>query len=184
MSGVFYVLNKFGANQVDYGILLKQEKIAVMGTAYELSKYGDDGSIRWTITKSDFWSRSVLEIDGFNNFVFGCEQQTLQIQESKLLCLKGEVGAHSMNIVLINLDTFAPIAFEGPEMTNFNIISDVPYYDFVSPGTLTADSRNYDKNPLYDSVRTYYLWKDGHFRFDKSEDITYDEKNLLIQGEI
>lgn len=163
----------------DFGELISTTELT-LGDAgnYLLQKYQNGYDSIWILSESNFWQVKRLRIDGFEDLAAVCSRPTFQIDSKNFLCLSGYVGAHSENVVMVELNKFVPIAFADDENIGYNIISDAPYFVFntASPRKLIVDMRNYDKNPLIDSIRSYYKWNGMRFVFDKSEEITYDEK--------
>lgn len=95
------------------------------------------------------------------------------------LCLFGEVGVHSENIQIIRLRDFLTVEFiDARGNHRQNMTSDVPYFDFNFAGLenfkIFFDNRDYDKNPLVDSIRTGYYLDNNAFRYNGSENLTLE----------
>lgn len=184
----YFGLQKVQADELDsFGTLISKQNIsAITDNDYVLSKYRRDKETVWVLTKTGLWKNLNLELGGFEDLVELCRQNIYQIDDHGALCLKGFVGAHAENAVLIDLAKFQPIAFENEASKSYNIISDVPLFFFADDDAklFISDMRNYDKNPLTDSIRGYYNWNGAEFIFDKQENITYDGKNIVTEGEL
>jgi len=182
---VLVALNLRSNQTADFGKLISTTTLTLDGNGeYLLQRYQNGYDSIWVLSESDFWQIKRLRVDGFEDLAAVCSQPTFQIGGTNIMCLRGYVGAHSENVVMINLDKFIPIEFADDENIDYNIISDAPYFvfDTALPGELAADMRNYDKNPLIDSIRSYFKWDGTKFAFDKSEEITYDEKDLITNS--
>ncbi len=189
ISASFYFgLQKVRADSVvDWGVLISKQNISISRkNNFILSKYQKEKNINWVITKIGLWTNQNLVLAGFEDSVQLCQKNVYQIGDIQTLCLSGFVGAHAENVVLIDLTKFQPIEFTDFVGKHFNIISDVPYFIFSNneKQIFISDMRNYDKNPLSDSIRNYYSWDGQRFVFDKDENITYDGKNIIIEGAI
>ncbi len=170
---------------INYGALISQQKISVSKDEnFILSKYKNGRDINWVLTKTGFWSNLNLTLVGFEDSIQLCQQNVYQISDVRALCLSGYAGAHAENVVLIDLARFEPVAFENGQTKSYNIVSDVPYFIFSNDNSesFITDMRNYDKNPLTDSIRSYYHWVGNIFIFDKEENITYDGNYKILNA--
>jgi len=190
ISAAIFILAalKVRANQTDkYGQLVISELIDLKdGEHYVAQKFQNGLNIEWLLTKSDLAHVYRLRLAGFDDSVATCSRPEFHLSSRNFLCLKGYVGAHSENRVFVDLENFTTVRFVDAENANNFLVSDAPNFIFdpYKPQNIAADMRNYDKNPLTDSIRSHYKWDGEKFIFDKNEMITYDEDYKLIQGEI
>lgn len=125
-----------------------------------------------------------LNLSGFEDEVSFCPgNELVTIDQQKVICLSGYVGVHSENIQLVEFNgvTLKPIRFLNDESVQDNIFSDAPAFGFkdVNNDNLIefyTDNRNYDKDPVLDTLRSYYYFIDGAFRFNNVESIHYNEQ--------
>jgi hypothetical protein len=84
-----------------------------------------------------------------------------------------------LELISFNQNRFLPIGFvDQSGMTSPNIFSDEPaiyLLDYYSNGhpSIIVGNRDYDNNPLVDSIRSYYKNDGEKFVFDKAVNFTY-----------
>src|SRR3989344_119501 len=187
ISASFYIgVTQIQASEVnDFGTLFSKQDLSILTDHdYTLSRYKNGLDNVWILSKIGLWKNLNLSLSGFEDSVETCRQKVYQVGDVSLLCLKGDVGVHAQNLIMIDLIQFQPVSFQNDDGKYYSLISDVPFFytENESLAILIADMRNYDKNPLADSIRNYYQWSGNGFIFDKQENITYDGKNTITEG--
>ena len=187
ISASFYIgVTQIQASEVnDFGTLFSKQDLSILTDHdYTLSRYKNGLDNVWILSKIGLWKNLNLSLSGFEDSVETCRQKIYQVGDVSLLCLKGDVGVHAQNLIMIDLIQFQPVSFQNDDGKYYSLISDVPFFytENESLAILIADMRNYDKNPLADSIRNYYQWSGNGFIFDKQENITYDGKNTITEG--
>lgn len=140
-------------------------------------KINNAGPDTITIFESLFRKTSA-ELPGFEDNIRVCKEPVHNFGGSNYICLIGEVGAHSQNIVFVgyggNKISFVPFRSDSGETKN--MVSDVPGFQVSdSEGKFSTDNRNYDLDPVINAIRSSYTFANGVFTFSGSEDIIYDE---------
>jgi hypothetical protein len=167
----------------DFGELIKTGKITVnidgKETKYELRQYKSNDQIKNYLFSNKTLTISSIELPGFENGVEPCSEDLLK--SSDVICFAGDVGVHSRNIVLVRYEDskMSLINFSGKESISQNITSDVPNFQFQQDDEgkiqgLSVDNRDYDKDPLKDSIRTIYRFENNSFLFDREENVSYN----------
>ena len=187
ISASFYIgVTQIQASEVNgFGTLFSKQDLSILTDHdYTLSRYKNGLDNVWILSKIGLWKNLNLSLSGFEDSVETCRQKIYQVGDVSLLCLKGDVGVHAQNLIMIDLIQFQPVSFQNDDGKYYSLISDVPFFytENESLAILIADMRNYDKNPLADSIRNYYQWSGNGFIFDKQENITYDGKNTITEG--
>lgn len=151
----------------------KQEK-------FELRQYRRKDQILNYLFKKSFYKTGNILLPGFEDEVTLCEENVIKTDGKDLICFIGDVGVHSKNLVLVNYSKqkMRLINFSGNELSQ-NLTSDVPFFQFNKDEngnlkTLYCDNRDYDKDPIENSLRDIYKIEDGSFIFDKEEEVTYN----------
>ncbi len=188
--GVLLVSCYFGVTlikadqDVDLGQLITEKKLD-LGTAetYKIIKYRKSGQDTWVISRQKNRAEKILPLSGFEDEVDQCERPLITVGDIKAICLKGVVGVHSQNLELVNIGTLESINFQDGEEQYSSVVSDVPNFQ-IKDDILFVDMRNYDSDPLQKAIRLSFDFLDGKFVFDKKENITYDENNNSLLGEI
>lgn len=112
-------------------------------------------------------SGNTANLTGFEDEVKPCEDFSLNIEGTNYLCLIGEVGVHSQNIELINKETFLPLKFIRDDIESSSLTSDTPKFD-LNFNEIVSHNRDYNKDPIVDSLLDIYKFRDGKFVFDKT----------------
>ncbi len=150
---------------------------------YELSRREIDGQGRWFLTKKGTWTNKNIELVGFESDASLCARKIYEINQQKFVCFRGLVGVHSENYVLVSLDKFRPIDFVQSGLIDPNIYSDVPSAG-ISQNIFLIDQRDYDRDPISDSIRYKFTFDGSAFVFDKKINITYDGENNNFLGDL
>jgi len=181
---LFWGIKKYGADTIYRGELLSTKKITVNGQNYSVNKYSDNKQSVFILSLRRFLVKKEIILSGFENEVETCGTPVIKDKRLNVLCLKGNVGAHSQTVELVDLDSFTPVKVidEDGVVTDF-FVSDVPDFEY-SDGIFYCHYRNYDKNPLTDAIRYSFVLKNGVFIFDKKANITYDGNSISTKGEI
>lgn len=127
----------------------------------------------------NFWGPRSLELNGFENEVNFCQEKTYDFSGQRLLCLVGDVGAHSRNIQFIawKNGSLQAVNFEEDRKVTANLISDQPNFQiFAAENKVTSDMRNYELDPMSNITRKTYSFNSGVFTFSGAEDIVYSEE--------
>lgn len=110
---------------------------------------------------------STINLSGFENIIGYCETPILNLSDGKkAICVSGYVGAHSENLQIVKFDgKLTLIPFNQGESPIKNMVTDAPYYTLNNNNGIfegiEIDSRNYDKDPVVDIIRShYYLVRD------------------------
>lgn len=117
---------------------------------------------------------SQVKLAGFESGADFCADSFPKINlNDQIICIYGFVGVHSQNIQLFQIvdRQLEPLNIVNQESKLTNIFSDVPKFGFEDLNHdgnlyLYIDNRNYDLDPVLDSWRSYYYFKDGEFIFD------------------
>lgn len=125
-----------------------------------------------------------LSLTGFEDEISFCPNNELvSVGREQIVCLSGYVGVHSENIQLIKFDgtNLNPVHFINNGSDENNIYSDAPIFGFADTNNdnlvdFYVDNRDYDNNPVLDTLRSYYYFIDGAFRFNNVESIHYNEQ--------
>lgn len=154
------------------------EKVAVI-------KYQDGTKNSFVLSVIDSNNKNYnLNLEGFESEIAFCaENELISLDQDKLICLDGYVGAHSQNIQLVvfNGSSLKPVRFVGNETDQSQITSDAPNFGFIDLNgdalqELFVDNRDYDKDPTLDILRSYYYFRDGSFKFDHLDYIHNNEQ--------
>lgn len=186
-SFYFGVVRIYAYESGEFGRQIQIRNFSLSGQGnFSLTQFQKDKVKSWILTKYGLWSNININLIGFEDSVDLCRENIHKIDDTNILCLKGYVGAHAENIALVDLAKFQLVKFDDGVNTNYNVISDEPLFSWKEsdPRKFVTDMRNYDKNPLSDSIRSYYRWDKDRFIFDKLNNITYDKKNIVIEGEL
>jgi len=136
-------------------------------------KEGDNTIFILTISKSWFLAQSV-SLSGFQDEVKFCDPVSYNFSDDNLLCLIGNVGAHSQNIQFVaykdrKIDV---VKFKTESGETANMVSDEPNFAINHDLNLIhVDNRNYELDPLSDALRTTYRYRNGVFTFVETSDI-------------
>lgn len=123
-----------------------------------------------TLTKySYFIKKQTIQLTGFESD----PSLDSKLSHDGLLAIKGGVGAHSQNLVLLDPINFQLINFQNGE-TSSNITSDVPNFGWDG-NRFFGDVRDYDTDPINKAIRFFYRRQGDTLVFDKSVKISYDE---------
>lgn len=128
-----------------------------------------------------FLKKETLDLSGFEDMVVPCENKTVNLGDDigDVICLTGEVGAHSQNVLLIKLNDNTPqsIKFINDGQASENITSDVPNIIIMDYNkgvkAIAVDNRDYSTDPLSMVIRDYYVPSEKGFVFDKSINMKY-----------
>lgn len=137
----------------------------------------DDNSTKMRLVyQSNSFKNLSIDLTGFEDSVLPCKTSDGYLGDEfrDILCLTGDVGAHSQNLSLIRVldDKLEPVYFMNGSDKLVNITSDVPNiqikdYNNDGKNELVIDSRDYDNDPTIDSIRNVYILKDGVFESTK-----------------
>jgi len=152
------------------------ESIKVGGTEIFLKK---DGSDFYLVKNKSFFNKAQLKLSGFENEVLFCPDfSTLKLNDD-VVCLTGFVGAHSQNLQLVSikdgdLGTVSFLTNGGNEAEN--IMSDLPkmrVIDYNEDGKddIMVYNRNYDKDPLANSIVGTFEYEEGKYKFVEEREI-------------
>jgi hypothetical protein len=156
-------------------------------TSFTLLKYKNENTdgFDFILSKKNMIGGSTsLKLTGFENDLNLCEEGNIKLADNSgyAVCLIGDAGVHSQNILLVKYfgGKLSNIKISGGETSGDNISSDVPNYNFVDRNDdgfldLAVDLRNYDGDPIMESVRSYYKNSGSEFNFDGKENITYNK---------
>lgn len=169
---------------VDLGQLISEKKLD-LGTVetYKIAKYRKSGQNSWIISRQKNRAEKILPLSGFEDEVNQCERPIVNFGNVRAICLKGVVGVHSQNLEFVNIETLDSVNFKDGEEQYSSVVSDVPSFQ-IKEDILFVDMRNYDSDPLREAIRLSFNFVDDKFVFDKKENITYDENNNSLLGEI
>ena len=137
------------------------------------------------------FSKRRLTLENFEIDLRFCNANVINTDsENKLICLVGYVGVHSERVEVIEYknNRFNKIYFTRDGLKSDNMISDAPNVHVDSIGDKVAeicvDSREYEKDPLLDFLRTCYILNDNNeFEF-KSESSQTMREDIVVEGEI
>lgn len=170
--------------KTDLGQLITEKTIDLgMSEVYKIGQYQKNGQDSWVISRENNKAKKTLSLSGFEDEVNQCKKPLFTIGATKIICLKGNVGVHSQNLELVNLETLEPIKFQDGEESYSGVISDVPNFQ-LEKTTFFVDMRNYDNDPLMTAIRLSFNFSEGRFTFDKKGNITYDGNNNSLLGDI
>lgn len=176
--------NLIGADTANNGAKDLSAKLSLPeGTVTLTAKKQDRGS-SFKITRHLWLLQRSLGLTGFEEEVNLCTDHQIDFPlNTKSVCLAGEVGAHSMNLQIIQLTTtglkavsFSPATGSGSP----NIASDLPFFSFKDINNdnildLAVYNRDYDTDPLRYAFKSYYLGdREGSYHFDSTERIAYN----------
>jgi len=128
-------------------------------------------------TRLNIFRQREQKLIGFEEDLAFCPHRFFKLADGSVaLCVFGEVGVHSQNVQILRWSDFSTLNFIDEDgNTNYNMISDSPYFDFNYAQTdklkIFFDNRDYDKDPLVDNVRIYYYLDKDVFRYDGVERI-------------
>lgn len=158
-------------SEKEFNIFLKNKNVK-----FSIKSYFKNGSNKnYLFSEASLFKVKKIELLGFEEDVNLCSKSTLELGREEGICLVGDVGAHSQNIAFLNTNmSLLKIHEAGNEL--YSIVSDLPSYqitDYNSDGSddLIIYNRDYDKNPLVDSIKSYYLWAGDGYAFDKAENV-------------
>lgn len=131
------------------------------------------------LVKKTLLKTKIFKLSGFEQNVELCPTATIEQDKRQLFCFTGDVGVHSQNLEIISLAngkmTAAIIAGKGGEKSA-NLISDVPRFELGTENgqaRLSADLRDYEKDPINSINRQVFMWTGDGFYFDKEVEVTY-----------
>lgn len=133
-----------------------------------------------------------LELKGFESIVDFCPDPFPKMNDStRIICLYGPVGVHSQNVEFVRLinSQLKSIDINSGDTKLANISSDAPKFGFEDLNQdgnlyLYIDDRNYDLDPILDSWRSYYYFKDNEFIFDHKVALENGIETSNQQGKI
>lgn len=142
-----------------------------------------DGRKFWLLTEAQVWKTKSTELVGFEDELKPCRSKKYVFGDQTFYCFRGFVGAHSENYVLVNTTTLESVKFKNSANSDQNIYSDVPSAK-IEGQSFIIDQRNYDLDPVSNSIRYYYNYAGDQFVFDKKMNIKYDEVNNNFLGDL
>lgn len=168
--------------------LINTNKISVIlngkSLNFHLLTYKTNDQIEHDLVyNKNFFTKTKVKLTGFEDSVELCQNNTINLGGvfGDVICLTHDVGAHSQNLEFIRFQNnqLNPIDFidqSGQESPN--IFSDEPaiyFNDYNGDDYLDVIvlNRDYDNNPLVDSIKNYYKNDGGKFVFDKALNFTY-----------
>ena len=179
----FFILIVFFGNNIkadsDLGTEIDQiffsVKINNKKMKFSVKSYSKDSSEKKYLFYSTLFKTKRIYLSGFEDEINLCAKPVLKVIGGEAICLFGDVGAHSQNLVFVN-DDFSLISIINKDIIAQNTVTDTPNYqilDYNNDGIddFYVDSRNYDKNPIIDMIRDYYRGEKGKFVFDRQEDV-------------
>lgn len=157
-------------SEKEFNIVLNNKK-----TRFTIKYYEKDGINKNYILIGNIFKTKRIELSGFESEIDLCKKPVLSMREKEVICLAGDVGVHSQNIVIID-SNYSIIRFQEEKNILKNIISDLPNYyiqDYNNDGNddLIVYNRDYDKNPINNLIIKYYRGDSGYFVFDKEDHI-------------
>ncbi len=156
-------------------------------TSFTLLKYKNENTDGFDFVlskKNMIGGGTLLKLTGFEDDLDLCKDQIIKLANNagSAICLVGDAGVHSQNIELVRYadGKLSNIKFSGGDTSGNNIFTDVPNLSFIDRNNdgfldLFVDGRNYDKDPITESVRSYYKNDGLEFIFDGTENITYNK---------
>lgn len=142
-----------------------------------LTSYSKDNKYKSYIsTNQSIISKREKELIGFEEDLAFCRVKDFYQGNDSILCVFGEVGAHSQNIQMIKWSDFSFLKFiDQKGAAHQNIACDVPNFDFSystdNKLRIYFDNRDYDKDPLVDIIRSHYYLVNSSFHYDGVERI-------------
>ena len=106
ISASFYIgVTQIQASEVnDFGTLFSKQDLSILTDHdYTLSRYKNGLDNVWILSKIGLWKNLNLSLSGFEDSVETCRQKVYQVGDVSLLCLKGDVGVHAQNLIMIDL---------------------------------------------------------------------------------
>lgn len=181
--GVFIFRSSISADSaLGKPVSTKNIKITINNKSetFILEKYSSDKTSQYYIVKKDFFGkREAFLLSGFEDEIVNCDQSSGKI--SNAICLVGAVGVHSQNVQLVGFKDghFSKISFIGNGESSDSAVTDVPKFAFSDLNNdgnidLMLDQRDYDTDPLTNSIRNRYYRDGTNFIFDGSENIPYN----------
>lgn len=152
----------------DFRVVLDGQQIK-----FSIKSYSQNSINRNYLFKNTLFRIKQTELFGFEDDINLCNRPIVKLGEKEVFCLIGDVGVHSQNIVFFDKD-ISPIEISEGENISKNLITDSPNYqllDYNNDKTddLIIENRDYDKNPLSNIIRKYYIGTNSGFVFDKEE---------------
>lgn len=159
-------------------LIIENKKVS-----FALNRYNNNGKIEYALsTKKIIGQKSSVKLAGFESTVSLCKDNPIKLQKGYAICLIGNVGAHSQNLELVQYfdHNLTDIKVTNGDSIESNVVSDVPSFSFTDKNNdsfldLIADQRDYDTDPLNNSIRSNYLSSESGFVFDGKENITYNK---------
>lgn len=151
--------------------------------SFNLLKYKNGNNFDFVLTKKNlFGADPSIKLSGFEDDLLLCDINAVKLNGGETaICLIGDAGVHSQNIEFVKYsnEKLSNIKITGGESIGDNISSDVPSFSFVDRNNdgfmdLAVDTRNYDGDPITESIRSYYINTSSGFVFDAKENITYN----------
>ena len=154
-------------------------------------KYRSDSKTNFILAVTDNNKNYSLNLTGFESEISFCKDNELvTIEQNKIICISGYVGVHSENIQLIVFDgsNLKPMLFVNNGSEENRITSDAPNFGFTdvnndNSSELYVDNRDYEKDPVLDTLRSYYYFINGAFRYNNVESI-HNEEQINGDGRI
>lgn len=152
----------------------KPEEVALQ--TYQLT----NNSYQSYLIAKHFLTNEVLKLNGFEKNVSLCPKNLFSnIELKNQLCLIGEVGVHSENLEIIDYSNnkLKITTFKINNRSQESIASDVPMFKFFDYNNdnladLIVYQRDYENDPLVDSVEYYYYGTKNNFVFDTDKNIS------------
>jgi len=176
--------NLIGADTTRNGVKDFSSELDLPKGTVTLEEQGQKDKSSFKITRRIWLFQRTLNLTGFEEEVNLCADHRINFPEnSDLICLTGEVGAHSMNLQIIRLTSsgLRAVSFKTDNGSNSdNITSDLPFFSFKDVNNdrmidLIVYNRDYDSDPLLYAIKSYYTRdQEGNYRFDSKERIGYN----------
>jgi len=132
-----------------------------------LSKYGERNNHYKLEIIPLFGKITSIELPGFEKEVI--LSQSEKVGDSDFLFFTGAVGAHSENMVVIKINNpdLAIIQFGKDDQRDLSLVSDWPKFNVQSQSSLdiSAFYRDYEKDPLTNSLEKRYHLENNYFLF-------------------
>lgn len=152
----------------EFNLVLNNKKFRFI-----IKSYSKNGINKNYLVRSNIFKTKQVELLGFEDDFNLCNKPTLKFKDKEIICLVGDVGVHSQSIAFIGQD-LSLVKVDERGIIKYGLTTDVPNYKILDINNdgyddIVVDNRDYDKNPLADFNRKYYLGKDDAFIFDKEE---------------
>ncbi len=164
--------------KADENIITQTKEVKISGQTYNITftNVGKKTEIR--LTAATLLSNKITLADMPTEFDICPNAVLTDTSANKYFCIISSAGVHSQKLFLFSFvdNKLELIGFQTELTYNEYVISDLPLFKFVEINNklgLSVSYRDYDKDPLVDSIQYQYLEGDNVFIYDKKTDIQY-----------